>query len=269
MKSSLNNYILLVVLITVIACSGYERLLKSSDYALKYQKAFEYFEKEDYMKASTLFDQISNVYRGTNKADSVYFYQALTYYQLGDNIIAGELFREFSTTYGNSSFREQADFYSAYCFYLQSPRPSLDQDYTYKAIQGFQLYLLKYPDSDKTDECKKIIVELKEKLIEKSYMNAKLYFDLEYYNSATIALNNSLIEFPESKFREEILFMILKSNYLYAYNSIVKKQRERYQTALDDYYSYISEFPEGQYKKEAEKIYENTSKYLNLDTKNN
>lgn len=269
MKTRLVNYILLIGIFTVVACSGYEKLLKSSDYVLKYKKAFEYFDKEDYIKASTLFDQIANVYRGTNKADSVYFYQAKTYYELGDYIIAGELFRDFSSTYGNSPFREQADFYSAYCFYLQSPRPSLDQDYTYKAIQGFQLYLIKYPESDKVDDCQVIITELREKLIEKSYMNAKLYFDLEYYNSATIALNNSLIDFPESKFREEILFLILKSDYLYAYNSIVDKQRERYQTALDDYYSYMSEYPEGQYKNEAKKIYENTAKYLNLETENN
>lgn len=258
--------ILFVVLLPlIIGCGGYEKLLKSSDYNLKYKKAFEYYNSGDYTRASTLFDQISSFYRGTTKADSVYFYQAMVYFKQSDYILAGHYFKTFAETYGNSIFVEEANYYSGYCFYLTSPRPELDQTDTYKAIQEFRLFLLKYPNSNRREEIEKKITELREKLVEKSFISAKLYFDLEDFKASIVALNNSLNDFPESKYREEILYMILRSNYLLAYNSIQSKQKERYQATLDEYYSFITEYPESKYRREADKMYSSTTKILNID----
>ncbi len=260
-----NNLIIILFALFIFSCSGYERLLKSSDYELKYKKAFEYYEKEDYVRASTLFDQIVSVFRGTNKADSVYYYQAMSYYNQNDYILAGHYFENFVRTFGNSDFTEEASFNRAYCYYLTSPRSSLDQTNTVQAIQSFQLFLIRYPNNERAQECRDLINELKEKLVEKSYMSARLYFDLEDYKASIVALNSSLIEYPESKFREEIMFLILKSSYLLAYNSVEKKQKERYQATVDEYYSFLAEFPDSKYIKEADKIFENSAKELDID----
>ena len=57
-------------------CGEYEKLLKSRDFKKKYETGVEMYEKEEYVKAATLFDQVSNIYRGTTKADTVKYYQA-------------------------------------------------------------------------------------------------------------------------------------------------------------------------------------------------
>jgi outer membrane protein assembly factor BamD len=260
------NFIITSLLaLLIFSCSRYERLLKSSDYNLKYKKAFEYYDKGEYVRASTLFDQISSIFRGTNKADSVYFYQAMSYFNQNDFILATHYFETFVKTYGNSRFAEDASYYKAICYYKTSPRPELDQANTILAIQSLQLFIIKYPGSPRVEECKNIITELREKLVEKSFMSARLYFDLEDYKASIVALNTSLGEFPDSKFREDIMFLILKSSYLLAYNSIEKKKKERYQASADEYYSFITEFPDSKYRKEADKMYENTSKILKVD----
>ncbi|NJK87905.1 MAG: outer membrane protein assembly factor BamD [Bacteroidales bacterium] len=102
-------------------------------------------------------------------------------------------------------------------------------------------------------------------------MSAKLYYDLEDFKASIVALGNSLNEYPESKYREEILFLILKSNYLLAFNSILSKQKERYQATLDEYYSFITEYPESKYRKEADRMHAASSKILKgeTDTLNN
>jgi outer membrane protein assembly factor BamD len=264
-----NNLITIVLALVIISCSGYERLLKSSDYELKYKKAFEYYNKEDYVRSSTLFDQIVSIFRGTNKADSVYYYQAMSYFNQNDYILAGHYFDAFVKTFGNSEFTEEASFHRAYCYYLTSPVASLDQTNTLQAIQAFQLFIIKYPDNKRMKECRNMINELREKLVKKSYMSAKLYFDLEDYKASIVALNSSLVDFPESKFREDIMFLILKSSYLLAYNSVENKKKERYQTTVDEYYSFIAEFPESKYRKEADKIFENSTKVLNIDIAKN
>ena len=40
------------------------------------------------------------------------------------------------------------------------------------------------------------------------------------------------------------------------------KQKTRYQDTLDEYYSFMEEFPKSQYSKDVEDIFQKTNKYL-------
>jgi outer membrane protein assembly factor BamD len=255
------------------SCSGYEKILKSDDYNLKYAKAFEYFNEEEYLRSGNVFDQIAPVFRGTKKADSVYFYQAMSYFKQANYEIAAHYFQMFTQTYGNSAFVEDAAFYEAYCYYLSSPKPELDQANTYQALDAMRLFVVRNPQSKRAEECEKYIAELREKIMRKSYLGAKTYFNLEDYKASLTSLKSSLSDYPETQYREEILYMIVKSSYMLAMNSIESKQPERFQDAIDDYYSFIAEYPESQFSKDAVQMYENASNYLktkNIDIiKNN
>ena len=261
------HIILLFLLIAGASCSEYEKLLKSTDPYLKYDKGLEYYEAGKYVKAATVFEQILPVFRGTDKAESLNFYHAMCYYKVKDYILAGHYFRTFFRTYPNSQFRQEAEFLAAYSDYLLSPRPSLDQSSTYAAIEALRFYIRRYPESDKVEQAGKLIKELEDKLVQKSFNSAKLYFDLGYYNSAVIALTNSLNEYPDTRYREELMFLLLKSKYLLAANSIAEKQQDRYQNAVDEYYSFISEFPKSKFLREAEKIFLDARGHLRDQTK--
>ncbi len=258
---------LILIVLVASACSSYEKVLKSTDYKMKYRKAFEYYNSKDYVKAGAIFDQIAPLFRGTKNADSVYYFQAMSYYQQGDYILSGHYFKVFANTYGGSKFVQDANFYVGYCYYLTSPRPELDQTNTSLAIQAFQLFIVKYPNSDRVDECNKLIAELRNKLVEKSFLSAQLYYNLEDYKAAIVSLNNSLTEYPGSIHREDIMYMLVKSNYLLASNSVQSKVKERFQSTLDEYYSFIAEYPDSKYKKEVDKIYNQSAKVLNINTK--
>ncbi len=243
-------------------CGEYEKLLKSRDFQEKYEMGVQYYEDEEYARAGTLFDQVANIFRGTTKADTVKYYQAKSYYGQKDYMMAGYYFSELSATYASSVYLEEADFMVGYCFYKQSPRAELDQQTTYKAITAMQMFMVKYPTSDRLTESREIVAEMSNKLVEKSYISAKLYYDLGYYKSAILALRNSLIQYPDTEYREELLFLILKSSYLLADGSIPSLQLERFQSTVDEYYSYIGEFPDSSHSREAKRMYEDSSKFL-------
>jgi outer membrane protein assembly factor BamD len=150
------------------------------------------------------------------------------------------------------------------CFYFDSPSARLDQQVTQNAIDAFQLFVNLYPRSSRLEESNRLINELRDKLVYKSYLNAKLYFDLEYYKAAVVALNTSLKEFPDTKYREELMYMLFKAKYLLAINSIEEKKQERLSSAMDEYYTFVDEYPESKYIKEVEKYRNNTSRILNL-----
>ena len=144
----------------------------------------------------------------------------------------------------------------AYCHYKQSPKPSLDQTNSVQAVNYFQLFMIKYPSSDLIEMALLYIDEMRNKLVQKSYMSAKLYYNLEDYKASIIALRNSLNEYPDTEHREELMFLLLRSNFLLAENSIVSLQVERYQDAVDEYYSFVGEFPESNYRQQADRIYD-------------
>ena len=247
-----------ILLLVIVSSCKYEKLLKSRDYKLKYHKALEYYADEDYMRAEGLFEQLKPILRGTKQADTVFLYTAYCSYHQKSYMLAAHYFDEFRKTYGNSKFAEEAEYMNAYCTYLMSPRPSLDQSYSYQAISLFGLYISRHPNSERNDECIQYIEELKNKLVEKSYQSAKLYYNLGDYKAAIIALNNSLDDFPETKYREEIMFMILKAKFLLAENSIAVKKIERYQSTVDEYYSFMGEFPESEFLKEATEMFDDS-----------
>lgn len=248
-------------------CGEYEKLLKSRDFQKKYEMGVKLYEDGEYAKAATLLDQVANIFRGTTKADTVKYYQAKSYFGQRDYLMAGYYFNELSTTYASSDFIEESDFMVGYCYYKQSPRPELDQEATYNTITAMQMFMVKHPTSERIPECQEIIQEMSDKLVEKSYISARLYYDLGYYKSAILALRNSLIEYPDTKYREELMFLILKSSYLLADNSVLSLQRERFQATVDEYYSFISEFPDGPHTREAKRMYEASNAYL--DNQNN
>ena len=258
LKLSRNIAILILSIFFFSACSEYQKILKSNDYELKLEKANEYYEEEDYYRAQALYEELLSIYKGTDKAEKIYYKFSYCYFNQKDYILAGYHFENFVSTYPNSKYAEECDFLSAYCYYLESPQPDLDQSNTRKAIDALQLFINKYPGSEKIVDANKLIDELRLKLETKSFNNAKLYYNLGEYKSAVIALKNTLKDYPDTQYREELLFLILKSNFLLAKNSIEAKKIERYQTTVNEYYSLIDEYPNSKNIKEAEKIY-NTS----------
>jgi outer membrane protein assembly factor BamD len=186
----------------------------------------------------------------------------MSYYKQEDYILAGHYLKTFFENYPYSPFADEAQFLSAYCYYLTSPRPTLDQENTYAAIDAFNLYIQKHPGSKRNDEARKYIADLEDKLVDKSYKNARLYYDLEDYKSSIIALNSSLSDYPNTKYREELLYLVLQSNYLMAKKSITSKQKERFQTTIDEYYSFIAEFPKSKYLKDAKNIHDDSQTYV-------
>ena len=71
--------VFIAVAVWLCACSDYQKLLKSSDADLKYEKAIEYFDKGDYMRAQTLFDEVTTYYRGTERSETLLNYIARYY----------------------------------------------------------------------------------------------------------------------------------------------------------------------------------------------
>ena len=258
--------IFLVALMLLGSCSQFGKLLKSTDYELKKTRVKEYFDNGDFMKVTQLLEQILPRYRATEEAEELTWINAESYYGMKDFLMAGAEFRNYANIYPYGKHDEEANFLAAMCDYYSSPRAELDQQNTLNAIDGFTLFISKYPSSERAAEAKKYMTELRDRLSEKSFLSARLYYRMDQYRAAVTALSNSLKQFPDTKYRQEMMYLKLNSLFLYAENSIVTKQTERYQATLDEYYSFVEEFPKSSYAKDLARIYQVTAKALKVNT---
>jgi outer membrane protein assembly factor BamD len=255
--------ILLLVIVAFAGCkSKYEKLRASSDTAKKYREAVRLYDKKDYSKALGLFDDLVQKYRGTAEAEDLSYYFAYTNYKLRDYTTARYHFKTFADTYASSAKAEECRFMSAYCFYLESPVFSLDQENTIKAIEALQLFINLYPKSDRVPEASKLISNLRDKLEMKSYANARLFLDIGDYKSAVIAFRNSASDFPDTKYAEEMEFLTIKAQAMYAKASLEVKQEERYNEAINLFAEFAKNYPSSKYLKDGEELKKNSEKAI-------
>ncbi|WP_024770499.1 outer membrane protein assembly factor BamD [Aquimarina macrocephali] len=246
---------LLVCVLFLGSCSEYQKVLRGEDLAAKYKTAEGLYKEGKYKKALKLFEQIVPQYRGKPQAERIMFYYADTYYQLEDFYLAGYQFERFTKSYPKSQKREEAFYKGAKSYYDLSPRYSLDQEDTDKALEKLQAYINAYPESENLKEANKLVAELRDKKERKAYEVAKRYHHRENYKVAISAFDNYLIDHPGSPYREKVLYYKLESEYLLAIGSYESLVRERLEAAQGYYNSYKKYYKtEGEYLEKAEEL---------------
>lgn len=265
------QYALSAVAVAVIlsSCAGINSLLKSGQPDLIYSKALEYYEKEKWQRASTLFEGVEHYYAGTPREDSISFFNARCKYKNRDYETASALLDDFRRKFGRSAFIEDAEGMYAMCFYYLAPGPSRDQTMTGHALIAINEFMSRYPNSERIDSFKSINDELTQRLHDKAYINAYTYYKIGRYKSAITALKNALKTYPESNHREQIMYLIVEAGYRFASNSVQEKQTDRYLTMLDSYLSFREEFPESAHMKELDRMAKHARDFLARNNKDN
>jgi outer membrane protein assembly factor BamD len=133
---------------------------------------------------------------------------------------------------------------------------------TTEAIIAITEFLSRYPQSDKVDEFNEMLDILTERLMEKSYLNAYTYFKIGRYKSAIVAFKNAMKRYPDSPYTEQMMYYQTVSAYRLAENSVESKQEDRYLAMLDNYYSFIAEYPESKYVKELTRMSKDARNFL-------
>ena len=266
MRKKLHTYTILALVMAILAVgckSEYEQIRTSGDPQLILSKALEYYEAEEYQRAQSLFELVAAVYRGKKEAEEIAYKNAYTYYHPRNYLLSSYYFKNFAQTYSTSPYRQEADFMSAYSNYNLSPKFRLDQTYTDKAIEELQLFINTYPDSERVTQCNDLIDELRAKLETKAFDEGMLYFNLRSYTASVRVFENLLKDFPETQRTDQIRYMIIRSSYLLAENSILQRQPERYRVVVELGNEFVDRFEESDYAKEVATILANSQKKLN------
>lgn len=258
---------MLLVALALTSCGEYQRVQKSTDYDYKLDFARRAFEQKRYVQAATVLQDVITVFKGTEKAEESLYLLALSHYENKDYVSSGAYFKTYYTRYPKGKYAELARFYSGYGYYLDSPDVQLDQSGTIKAIEELQAFLDYFPRSDKVTIAQNAIFELQDKLTLKQLQNAQLYYNLgtymgNNYESAIIVAQNAIKDYPYSKYKEDLEFIVLKARYQEANNSIDEKKADRFREVVDEYYSFINNYPDSPHRAEADDILKIANRHI-------
>jgi len=248
--------------LSISGCKSYSKILKSPDNTLKYNTGIDLYQSGNFKKALEFFDLVRSFYQGTKKGEKLTYYTANSYFQIKDYQLAGYYFQQYQQMYPKGTEVEDAAYLQAYCSFLRSPRAALDQTVTYTALTELQSFIDHYPNSSKVERTKELIKQLHLKLEDKAYNIALLYYKMGSYQAAITSFQDLLNDYPNSARKELYLYYIAKTYYVYAANSIVEKQKDRFEKMVEAYNNLLYMYPKSHYLKELKPLSEKAMKYL-------
>ncbi|WP_223925928.1 outer membrane protein assembly factor BamD [Prevotella lacticifex] len=242
----------------------YNQVFKTSDYDYKYEFAKESFARGKYTYAVTLLQDLVTMKKGTSDAQECLYMLAMAEYGERDYEAAAETFKKYYQSYPRGFYAEMASFYVGQSLYMSTPEPRLDQSQTVAAIAAFQEYRDIFPDGKLKAVAEQRLMELQDKLVEKEYLSAKLYYNLgsyfgnctsggNNYEACVVTSENALNEYPYTSLREDFSILIMKSKFELAQMSVEAKKIQRYQDAEDECYGFINQYPDSKERATAEK----------------
>jgi len=259
---------LLLIVLTLIGCSNYQKALKSEDKEVKVRVADSLIAAEKYGKAINLLEQVVPAYRGTDSAATVALKYANSLYNDGRYPESSYQFETYRKSYVTDANREYATYMIGKSLYEMAPIYSKDQDPTTRALAKFQDYINLYPNGEYLPEANKLVDEMQFKLDKKAYEIAKNYhkrapFSRGGYTSAIASFENFIIDHPGSEFQDDAAFYLLDSQYSYAIKSLSSLIPERLAIAKDYYNTFAARFPKSEYKEQADELLVKINDYNN------
>jgi outer membrane protein assembly factor BamD len=170
--------------------------------------AMRLYEKHDYLDAKTQFRIITLSYGGSTVADKAQYFLSECHFFLKEYILAASEYERLMKVFPNSEFMDDSKYKLGLCYYKLSPKYSMDQEYTTKAIKEFQEFLEDYDSSTLLPEVESKLEEAKNKLAQKVYASGELYRKMGYYEAAIVYFNLVLEHHYTSKFAPAAQFWL-------------------------------------------------------------
>ncbi|MEW6510701.1 MAG: outer membrane protein assembly factor BamD [Bacteroidota bacterium] len=222
----------LAVLVGAAGCGSGEQVTNLS-VEDRFARAKAMFEKEDYLDAINEFTVITLQNQGSQFAADAQYYLGECRYQRGEYLLAAFEFGIMKRSYPTSPRAAEAQYKLAMSYYHLSPKSSLDQQYTRRAIDEFQTFIEYYPSNPLAADADAKIKELNTKLAKKLYDAARQYVTLERYKAALRYFDDVIEQYHDTDYAP--LAYLDKAELLL--------ERKRYAEAGTELSRFLQRFP--------------------------
>jgi outer membrane protein assembly factor BamD len=250
--------VLLCLLLFAAGCGGGTRDVSPANVAnpdrFLYDRGQAALKERKWLDAREYFRQVVDNYPGSPLRPDAKLAIGDTY--LGEKsaeslVMADNEYREFLTFYPTNPRADYAQFKLAMSYFEQMRAPDRDQTATKEALQEFQVFFTRYPQSPLVPEARQKWREARDRLSDASFEVAKLYYRMRVDAGSASRLQEILKEDPEYTRRDGVYFYLAEL-YLRADNKGQVKPENKAQ-AVPYLKRLVTEFVESEYLEDARK----------------
>lgn len=223
---------LFVCTLAIISCSK-NKIRPNATADERIALALKMFEKKHYLDAKTHFRVITLSNSGSNFADKAQYYLGECHYYLKEYILAASEYERLIKVYPNSEYVDDSKYKLGLCYFNLSPKYSLDQEYTLKALKELQEFLEDFHSSQLEPQVSEKLYQVREKLAHKIYAAAEQYRRLGFYDSAIIYYQKVLESYFDSSYGPKSQFWVGE-----CYKKLGKNAE-----AIEAFSSFIDKYP--------------------------
>jgi outer membrane protein assembly factor BamD len=186
-----------------------------------------HFDEENYAAARNGFQRFLLSDPLSPMTDSAQFMLAEAQLREGQEVEAADGFSRLAIGRPNSSLADDAQLGVCRAYLAASPRVTLSQEYTNRAIIECQRLLQFFPASDLRPDAEALLAEARGKLAEKSFVLGKYYFDRKFYESANVYFEKATSERPSPELLPRLLFLMWDSYTRVGFDTEARVVRDR------------------------------------------
>ena len=210
------------------------------------------FDEGNYLEAINEFTVITLQYQGSSRAAEAQYFLGESRYKRGEYLLAIVEYSALKRNMPASPLVQDAQYKIGLCYYMLSPKSTLDQQYTKKAIDELQSFVEYYPSHALVQDAAAKIRELTTRLAKKDFETAQLYSTLEYYKAAQFYFDDVIEKYHDTEYAP--LAYMGKVKVLMA--------RKKYEDALTEINRFIERFPDSVLRHQADQLKDSISSEL-------
>jgi outer membrane protein assembly factor BamD len=218
------------------------------------------FDKGSYLDAVNEFTVITLQYQGSTSAADAQYYLGECRFEREEYMLAAFEYTVVKRNYPASPRVPDALYKLALAYYKLSPKSSLDQQYTKRALDEFQSFVEYYPSHAMAVDADARIKELNTRMAKKQYETARLYAIMEYYRAALFYYDDVIEKYHDTEYAplayiDKVDLLVSRDRYkdasvevnrfLERYpNSVFRSRMEKFKTEIDGVLKPRSRSPE-------------------------
>ncbi len=167
----------------------------------------ELYEARNYSEASLSLKAYLDANPAGASSQEASYLLGMSYFHGGQYTLAQVELRHFIDSYPGSKHLDEVEFRLAQCFWEDARPPAYDQEKTTFARDQLTRFLALYPESPFVPDAKKVMAAVRDRLAEKSVINARLYLKLKQPGSTIFYADRVMSDFPETAWATEARYL--------------------------------------------------------------
>lgn len=202
-----------IILLSLFACSSSNNTAQDRTAICKtrFESAEVRFKNKEFGKVKGPLDEILAFCAGTGYMEQAQFFLAESHFNLKEWLEARGEYSSFILNFPSSPYIETAEFRKAVSSFNMKFHIARDESNTNQAMKDFERFASNYPNSPLLDSVAYYQEKLTERLAERDFQIARLYYRVDEPQAAIIYLKEFLVFYPKSVRQKDAVTLLIQS----------------------------------------------------------